>query len=167
MHPHKHCHYCGTKYASKDYPFTCPNPECGKKVWLNLLPVIVVAVPVIRLLEDDAPKFVGVLGVRRAIHPVGELCLPGGYMEKHQTWQEAAIAEVVQETGVNIKTLTFRGIETVDGFIVVFCASEGIVESTIDFSFTSDETQEVVVIEAPTKLAFNVQTEYLKQVFNV
>jgi len=44
----------------------------------------------------------------------GQWAFPGGYQMKGQTWQEAAIAEVMEETGVDIShcTLTLDGLIT-------------------------------------------------------
>src|SRR6476659_9743246 len=47
--------------------------------WANPLPVSVVLVPV------DG----GLLLVRRAIPPVGQLALPGGYINLGESWEEA------------------------------------------------------------------------------
>ena len=45
----------------------------------------------------------------------GKLCLPGGYVERHQTLASAAETEVLQETGYEIVPDTLRRFALMDG----------------------------------------------------
>lgn len=104
--PHAFCHACGTAYAQvKNYPRTCPNPACGTMTWANPIPVVVV----LTKLVDDQTGDTGLLVVRRGIDPGrGLLALPGGFVEAHETWQQAAQRETFEETGAKIIQAALR-----------------------------------------------------------
>lgn len=88
------CSYCGTKYAEPlAYPRACPG--CKTPVWSNPIPVCVVLAQIV-----DGGR-TGLLVIRRAIPPaIGKLALVGGFLEDHESWQQGAAREVVEETGV-------------------------------------------------------------------
>ena len=89
--PNAFCHFCGTPLGDGPYPRTCPG--CKAQIWANPIPVAVVLVPMGG----------GLLVIRRAIAPgAGKLALPGGFVEAHETWQQGAAREVLEETGVAI-----------------------------------------------------------------
>ena len=92
---HDHCSYCGTRYADDlTWPRTCAG--CGEITWSNPLPVAVVLLPTT---FDDGRR--GLVVVRRAIDPyVGEIALPGGFIETGESWKEAAVRELREETGL-------------------------------------------------------------------
>jgi ADP-ribose pyrophosphatase YjhB (NUDIX family) len=89
---HDHCSYCGTVYAQgAPWPRVCAS--CGETTWRNPLPVAVVLLPV------DTDRGRGLVVVRRDIEPMrGELALPGGFIELGESWQEAAVRELREET---------------------------------------------------------------------
>src|SRR5689334_16631711 len=90
-----HCGYCGSAYPSGvGWPRECPG--CGETTWRNPLPVAVVLLPV----QAEGGRS-GLVVVRRDIEPArGELALPGGFIETGETWQEAAVRELREETGL-------------------------------------------------------------------
>src|SRR5438874_1760584 len=91
MTPHSFCHFCGTALPAGPYPRTCTG--CGAQIWANPIPVAVALVPIGG----------GLLVIRRAIQPgLGKLALPGGFVEEHETWQQGAAREVLEETGIAI-----------------------------------------------------------------
>ncbi len=94
---YSHCSYCGAAFPeSAGWPRTCAH--CGNITFRNPLPVTVVLLPVILSIEQT-----GVVVIRRAIPPkVGELALPGGFINFGETWQEAGAREVLEETGARI-----------------------------------------------------------------
>src|SRR3954451_4981877 len=92
---HSHCSYCGTRYPDGlAWPRVCPG--CGETTWSNPLPVAVVLLPVHR---SDGGR--GLVLIRRDIEPFrGELALPGGFIETGESWREAAVRELREETGL-------------------------------------------------------------------
>lgn len=90
-----HCPYCGTACAEgAGWPRDCSG--CGETQWRNPLPAAVVVQPVATLSGR-----LGVVVVRRAVEPArGRLALPGGYVEVGETWQEGAVRELREETGL-------------------------------------------------------------------
>jgi 8-oxo-dGTP diphosphatase len=60
------------------------------------LPVAVALLPV----DTDGGRR-GLVVVRRDIEPArGQLSLPGGFIEVGESWQEAAVRELIEETGI-------------------------------------------------------------------
>jgi 8-oxo-dGTP diphosphatase len=96
---HAHCSYCGTRYPDGSaWPRTCA--VCGETTWSNPLPVAVVLVPV-----RGADGRTGLVLVRRDIEPHrGELALPGGFIETGESWREAAVRELREETGLEAES---------------------------------------------------------------
>ena len=92
---HSHCSYCGTRYPDRaPWPRLCAG--CGETTWSNPLPVAVVLLPVSYPDGRD-----GLVVVRRDIEPArGELSLPGGFIETGESWREAAVRELREETGL-------------------------------------------------------------------
>ena len=99
--PFAYCSSCGTRYPDDGgWPRACAN--CGRVTYRNPLPVAVVIVPI-------GPAGEGVLLVRRAVAPhIGQLALPGGYVNYGETWQAAGAREVAEETGVLLDPATIR-----------------------------------------------------------
>ena len=91
--PHSHCSYCGHPFEiDQAWPRLCA--ACGHTSFINPVPVSVVILPV-----DD-----GVLVVRRNIPPqIGQLALPGGYINRGESWQQAGARELAEETGIIIQ----------------------------------------------------------------
>jgi 8-oxo-dGTP pyrophosphatase MutT (NUDIX family) len=177
---HSHCHYCGTKYATASYPLHCE--ACKKSIWFNPLPVVVVAIPIkekgnFENCEGYTHDYQrGYLGIQRGGEEApGELAFPGGYVEAHETWQEAAEREVFEETGLRLQKryggqpdIHLDSVDSRDGFLVISCKASPVYDTLVDWTFTSVETQKVVLLKQPTKenpyeLAFKVQTEFLNR----
>ena len=69
-------------------------PACGNTSFLNPC----------RLPSSCCRSMTGVLVVRRNIEPqIGQLALPGGYMNLGETWQQAGARELFEETGIVIR----------------------------------------------------------------
>jgi ADP-ribose pyrophosphatase YjhB (NUDIX family) len=144
-----HCSYCGHPFAEEaPWPRQCTG--CGKKTYLNPMPVSVVLVPV------DG----GLLVVRRAIEPrKGLLALPGGFIGLGESWQEAGAREVAEETGLRLDPATIRdfcALSSPDGHVLIF----GLVPPIPALpTFTPNaETLELAVLPGPAELAFPLHT---------
>ena len=81
----------------------CPAPGCGYIHFVNPLPVACSLV-----LHDG-----GIVLIRRGIEPrQGYWALPAGYIEGHETTEEAARREAHEETGLEIELLELLGVHT-------------------------------------------------------
>jgi ADP-ribose pyrophosphatase YjhB (NUDIX family) len=145
-----HCGYCGARYTQADWPRTCAG--CGRTSWANPLPVSVVLVP----------TGGGLLLVRRAIPPIGQLALPGGYINLGESWEEAGAREVEEETGLHIDPgelvhFQTRSTPAPDSLIIIFAVARPRAELP---AFTpNEEVSELVVAREPTELAFSLHSD--------
>ncbi len=156
-----HCSYCGTAFAQSPWPRACAS--CKQTTWLNPLPVAVVLVPVGK----------GLLTVRRSIPPhIGELALPGGYINVGESWQQAGAREVFEETGVTVDPATirdFRVLSAPDGTVLIFGLAAPLqlpVEGGAPKLVANEEVSEIVVLERPAPLAFSLHTQVVDEYFN-
>lgn len=161
MSTHAHCGYCGHRFgAEQAWPRLCAG--CGKTSFLNPTPVAVCLLPV-----GD-----GLLCVRRAIPPgAGLLALPGGYIDRAETWQRAAARELFEETGIHIDAAEiehFRTIssETGDGVLLVFGRARPRRPDVLAGFVPTAETSELVVIRTATELAFPLHTLAVAEYFD-
>jgi ADP-ribose pyrophosphatase YjhB (NUDIX family) len=108
------------------------------------------------------PVGAGLLVVRRGIPPgVGRLALPGGFIDLGETWQGAAVRELQEETGVVADPNDVRLFDTLsapDGALLVFGLLPAITSDDVPESAANDETQGLLVLDAPTGLAFDLHT---------
>ncbi len=98
------CSRCGSELSATE-PETLHLMclSCGTVHYRNPLPGVTV------LLHDGER----VLLVRRARPPSeGELCLPGGFLETGETFEECGKRELLEETGMTVKDFRLFGIET-------------------------------------------------------
>jgi ADP-ribose pyrophosphatase YjhB (NUDIX family) len=152
-----HCSFCGTSLpATTPWPRTCRT--CGNRTYLNPLPVVVVLLP----LND------GLVVIRRNIEPrKGTLTLPGGYIDLGETWQEGARRELLEETGINIagSEVSLYDVQNgLDDTLVIFALAEKQPASALK-PFTSEETQEVLLIDRPVELGFVMHTRVVARYF--
>ncbi len=154
-----HCSYCGQQFpAAGSWPKRCGS--CGNKTYLNPVPVAVVLLPV----AD------GIVVIRRNIEPrKGTLTLPGGYIDRGETWQEAGSREVREETGIEIAAGDLALYDVMNGFddtLVVFGLAKDQPRDVLR-PFSSKETQEVVLIDRPMELGFPMHTLVVQRYFAV
>ncbi len=156
---HSHCSYCGHPFEiDQAWPRLCA--ACGNTSFVNPLPVAVVILPV-----DD-----GVLVVRRNIPPqIGQLALPGGYINRGESWQHAGARELREETGIVIQPEDlheFRVKSAPSGTtLLVFGIALSMRSQKLPPFMPNEETQEICILTAPQELAFSTHTETLREYF--
>ena len=155
--PHRYCHFCGECYVLGDmkWPKTCE--ACGASIWKNPLPVAVLIVPVKG----------GLLAVRRNHEPkTGQLALPSGYIESGETWQEAAVRELQEETGIKVDSYAVQLFEVVSALnrdtLLIFCRVPP-VEKIPKFE-PNAEVSELVTLTEPIELAFTTHTNVVRRI---
>jgi ADP-ribose pyrophosphatase YjhB (NUDIX family) len=113
----------------------------------------------------------GVLVVRRAIEPrLGQLALPGGYIEVGESWQSAAARELYEETGVVVDAVAIREYRVrsaPDGTVLIFGLAPHIPAHTLPPFTPTAECSERVILTQPEPLAFplhtTIVTEFLQK----
>ena len=165
-----HCSYCGTVYvADAAWPRTCAN--CGETTWLNPLPVALVMMPII-----GTDGRTGLLTVRRGIEPqLGGIGLPGGFIEEGESWQEGAVRELWEETGLRaeVDEVELADVLSAPRFVILLFGRvkprpiEDLAALTPERvqALSNGETQELVVVDRPQPLAFPLHTEMSDRFF--
>ena len=152
-----HCSFCGCRFTTEAWPRTCR--KCGKTSYRNPLPVVVVLLPIAA----------GLVVIRRNIEPQkGTLTLPGGYIDVGETWQESGRRELLEETGIAIAAEEIGLYDVQNGLddtIVVFGLAAKQSPDNLK-PFSSEETQEVVLIEEPIELGFPMHTDVVIRFFS-
>ncbi|MDD4976789.1 MAG: NUDIX domain-containing protein [Bacteriovorax sp.] len=97
------------------------------------------------------------IGIRRGIEPrKGQLAFPGGYINTGETFKQALSRELFEETGITVPTESWElfhiGDSVQSNRILIFGICKSI--NAIDLNFKSDETQEVLLLDSETPLAF-------------
>ncbi|MGB9633397.1 MAG: NUDIX domain-containing protein [Chloroflexaceae bacterium] len=155
---HTYCSFCGRPFQEgQRWPRICGH--CGSTTYRNPLPVALVLLPV-----DD-----GLLVIRRAAAPrQGQLALPGGFVEMHESWQQAAARELREEAGVIVapELITdFGARSTNDGYLLVFGLGPHLHSMELAPFVPNREAEARVIITAPAELAFPLHTEMVHQFF--
>lgn len=93
-----HCSYCGEKYDDEWTKLqnlkTCQC--CNNISYRNPIPVAVGILPFVNF-ENGR----GLLLVQRSIKPfIGEFCLPGGFINWGESWQQCLTREIYEETHI-------------------------------------------------------------------
>ncbi|MFB9888862.1 NUDIX domain-containing protein [Planobispora takensis] len=153
-----HCSYCGTAFAADQaWPRTCSG--CENTSYLNPLPVAVMVLPV-----DE-----GLLVLRRAIEPhLGRLALPGGFIETGESWQQAAVRELREETGIAVDVDGVRLLDVLsapDGTVLIFAAGPPTAAADLPPVAPTTEATEWLVIGEPEELAFPLHTRVVAEYF--
>ncbi|MBB5964131.1 NUDIX domain-containing protein [Planomonospora venezuelensis] len=153
-----HCSFCGASFAvGQAWPRTCSG--CGNTSYLNPLPVAVMVLPL------DG----GLLVVRRDIEPRrGELALPGGFIEVGESWQEAAVRELREETGVVVDADGVRLLDVhsaPDGTVLIFALGPRTAAAGLPPVAPTAEATEWLVIDGQRELAFPLHTRVVAEYF--
>ncbi|WP_212823741.1 NUDIX domain-containing protein [Catellatospora sp. TT07R-123] len=155
---HSHCSFCGDAFAP-DQPWPRQCAGCARFTYLNPTPVAVAVLPVGG----------GLLGVRRSIPPgVGEVALPGGFVDIGESWQEALVRELWEETGVRADPADVRLYDTLsapDGHLLVFGLLPARDLAELPPSVANDESAGWEVVTAATPLAFSLHTAVAERYF--
>ncbi len=158
---HSHCSYCGAAYpADAGWPRTCPN--CTETTWRNPLPVAVVLLPV----RDGGRR--GLVVIRRDIEPArGELALPGGFIEIGETWREAAIRELREETGLAASPdeVNLFDVASTPSTINVFALLPERALTELPASAPTAETTGWLIVDTVRPLAFPTHTDAMASYF--
>lgn len=165
-----HCSYCGTPYPdASPWPRLCAT--CGETTWLNPLPVALVMMPIIG--RDGTT---GLLTVRRGIEPQrGHLGLPGGFIEEGESWQQAAVRELREETGLHadVDEVELADVLSAPHYVILIFGRvkprpiedlDGLTPEKLE-ALSNGETQELVVVNHPQPLAFPLHTEMSDRFF--
>src|SRR5262249_31424310 len=145
----------------QSWPRRCAG--CGNISYLNPIPVAVCMLPV------DG----GLLVIRRAIPPaVGQLALPGGYVDFGETWQQAAARELLEETGVAIDPDEVRHFRTHssrlgDGVLLIFGVARERRWDSLTFAPKDADASEMLVIREKQLMAFPLHTQAVAEYFDV
>jgi 8-oxo-dGTP pyrophosphatase MutT (NUDIX family) len=152
-----HCPFCGARFTpGQPWPRHCA--ACGETSYRNPTPVAVAVQPV-----GD-----GLLVVRRGIAPaLGRRALPGGFIEVGESWQEALVRELAEETGLSASPADVRLFDTLsapDGTLLVF----GVLPARPELpgSFVNDETLALEVMTGPAELGFPLHTQVAARWFS-
>jgi ADP-ribose pyrophosphatase YjhB (NUDIX family) len=162
---HAHCSYCGAQWPEGlGWPRTCA--ECGETTWSNPLPVAVVLLPV-----SYADSRTGVVVVRRDIEPYrGDLALPGGFIETGESWREAAVRELQEETGLTAEPAQVRLFDVHSSYqgytLLVFGLLPPRAAESLPPSAPTAEATEWLVVTEPTRLCFPTHTMALVDFFS-
>ncbi|MEM7675513.1 MAG: NUDIX domain-containing protein [Myxococcota bacterium] len=153
---HSHCSFCGHPFAPRQpWPRFCA--ACGNVTYRNPLPVVVVLVPV----DSD-----GVLVIRRGEKPKkGQLALPGGFIEVGESWQEAAVRELREETRMRAdpdEVREYRVRSATDGTLLVMAIVAPRRQEDLPAFTPTGEVEELLVLRAPAPLAFALHTEAVR-----
>lgn len=102
------------------------------------------------------------VGIRRGIEPrKGQIAFPGGYINSGETFQQALSRELFEETGLTVSEDAWEVFHIGDSLqsnrILIFGVCKEI--QNIDLNFKSEETQEVMLIDGATPLAFPLHDE--------
>ncbi|MEV6490732.1 NUDIX domain-containing protein [Actinoplanes sp. NPDC051633] len=152
-----HCTFCGARFTpGQPWPRHCA--ACGETSYRNPAPVAVAVQPV-----GD-----GLLVVQRGIAPaLGRQALPGGFIEVGESWQEALVRELAEETGLSASPADVRLFDTLsapDGTLLVF----GILPARpgLPGSFANNETLALEVMTGPAELGFPLHTQVAARWFS-
>ena len=129
------------------------------------MPVAVVLLPVT---QTDGRT--GLVVVRRNIEPFrGEIALPGGFIETGESWREAAVRELREETELESnpdEVQLFDVQSSANGYsLLIFGLLPPRPAESVPPSTPNEESMEWFVIDEPTRLCFPTHTQAVADYF--
>lgn len=118
-----------------------------------------------------APIDAGLLMVRRGVEPKkGKLALPGGFIGLGESWQEAGVREVFEETGLQLEATEiqdFKVLSAPDGTVLIFGLAQPRASQNLLPFQTSDESPEILIVNStPDNMAFDLHEQVVKKFFS-
>jgi ADP-ribose pyrophosphatase YjhB (NUDIX family) len=115
-----YCRHCGATLSEKVIEGTL-RPHCSQCGHVEFFDPKVAAV-VVTSSQDK------VLMVRRGVQPaLGEWSFPSGYVDRAEAVEDAAVREVLEETGLNVKLTRLVGVYSRTGNPVILVVFDGVV----------------------------------------
>lgn len=159
-HLNSHCSYCGHEFVVDSWPRQCE--QCKNISYINPKPVTVLLVPV----ENR-----GILTVRRGEEPgKGGLALPGGFMDPNESWEEGAVRELREETGISLdpRDVKLSHLVTIpSNHLLIFCNTREVLTKSLDNFRPNKEVSELVIVSEETELVFSTHTDALKKYLSI
>ncbi|MGP9022047.1 NUDIX domain-containing protein [Streptomyces sp. BR1] len=157
-----HCAACGSPYPvlSAAWPRTCA--ACGDTAYRNPLPVALALQPV-----TDA-RGTGLVVITRAIAPhIGELALPGGFVDDGELWQDAVVRELREETGIEASAADVRLADALSSphHVLLFGLLPVRDAAGLPPDVPTEETFGRQVLHEPAELAFPLHTQAVRAWF--
>ncbi|MFE9402805.1 NUDIX domain-containing protein [Streptomyces sp. NPDC006530] len=157
-----HCAACGAPYSAPadGRPRTCA--ACGTTAYRNPLPVAVALLPV-----TDAHG-TGLVVITRAIEPRrGGRALPGGFIDLGESWQDAVVRELGEETGIGAPASEVRLADALSSpaHLLLFGLLPPRPAAELPPPAPTDETEGWELLREPAELTFPLHTEAVRRWF--
>ncbi|WP_432987661.1 NUDIX domain-containing protein [Dactylosporangium sp. CA-233914] len=123
----------------------------------------------VTLLPVDTDQGRGIVVVRRDIEPMrGELALPGGFIELGESWQEAAVRELREETTIHADATDVRLFDVhsvASGNLIVFGLLPPRPLAELPASARTEESQGFEISVGPQRLCFPTHSDVMAAYF--
>ncbi|MGW8329807.1 NUDIX domain-containing protein [Streptomyces sp. NPDC055897] len=160
--PDSHCAACGAPYSAPGdaWPRSCA--ACGAIAYRNPLPVAIALLPV-----TDA-RGSALVVITRTIEPQrGGRALPGGFIDFGESWQDAVVRELKEETGIEVPVAEVRLADALSSpeHLLLFGLLPPRPAELLPPSRPTDESEGWQLLREPAELAFPLHTEAVRKWF--